>query len=368
MPRGDISLHDIRKAPLRDLRPHHDQVGILSAESLRQEARRQIRCGDVRTAVIYLEALHLVRPSLDTTLELATLYRQCQLYTDGLELLRHSHELWPSRTDLISMQAEFAMLAKAYEQAAALWLRLIGHTGKLARYPLLRAIACFRQLQQEDAAQELIARYASDLSRMLTASAFEHLQHGLRGPIGVEKGLYMITGNNGTGKTTVGQWLQALGVMIVDADIEIAAFCDGRRWAILRYDLSLGSPESEANIDWIWPRERFERACAESRVSERAVFVIGGFGATVMPYVQCARRVFHLTAPTKVIAHRLAGRGSPAHRVGSAGYNAALRRNAGEAQPRYPAQIISAEGSVWQSCAAILDGLGVRIAPQARRV
>jgi hypothetical protein len=255
------------------------------------------------------------------------------------------------------MQAELAMLAQDFARAAPLWQRLIaGHESKAA-YPVLRALACARQLRDDATARSILRQYEGILAGNCPPAALARLKRGWSGRDLLAPGLYMLTGNNGAGKTEIGHVLQALGLSIIDTDIEIGAFCLGEDWAVIRHELNRRHPNAADRIEWLWPRRRFAEACARHRVSERPVFLIGGFGEAVAPYVKNARQIFHLTAPTKVIAQRLVSRGSPAHRKGTEGYRDALRRNAKQAHPDYPAQIIPSNRPVWQSCEQILTCL-----------
>ncbi len=319
-------------------------------------------------ARVYLEALHHLQPSPESALELAALHRQCHDFAQGLAHLREADARWPGRVDLLRAQAELAMLAKAFEAAGELWQRLISADGMAGSYPVLRRVACLRQMAREDAAQCQIAACATALEAQLSKPAVELLRSPVSSRVALVPGLYLVTGNNGTGKTTVGHFLQALGFHTIDADIDIAAFCDGHRWAILRHDLSRGRPEIETGLRWLWPRARFEEACGAFGDLERVVFVIGGFGQAVAPYIHRFDKVFHLTAPTDVIAHRLEKRGSPSHRKGSPGYRSALRRNTKASSPPYPAHIIKADRPVWQICEVILASLGARPSQAAKPV
>ncbi len=343
-------------APLRDLNWHRQHAAGLAPAQLRRAARKRQQRGDVRAARVYLEALHHAAPDLDTALDLAALHRQCHEHARGIALLSQACSLWPDRVDILHAMAELAMLAKEYALAAGLWARLVRLQGAAGVYPVLRAIACHRQTGDDPAVTDLMDRCAASLRLGFPPPALELLRAG----VGVPRpapGLYMVTGNNGTGKTTLGHFLQAMGVQIIDADTEIAAFSMGEHWSVLRHDLTRGRPEAEARTAWVWPVARFEAACTAAGASHRAVFVIGGFGQTVAPFAGRARHVFHLTAPTEVIARRLARRGSPAHRPGTAGHAAALRRNARVARPDYPAKVLRADRSVWEICAEILDVL-----------
>ncbi|MFN7002683.1 MAG: hypothetical protein ACK4NW_04520, partial [Roseinatronobacter sp.] len=142
---------------------------------------------------------------------------------------------------------------------------------------------------------------------------------------------------------------------IIDADTEIASFCLNRRFSDVRHDLQRLSPDANSRIHWAWPDCRVTERFARARQRREAVFVIGGFGKTILPYLDRFRRVFHLTAPDQVIAARLAARGSVGHKVGSKGYDAALRRNAREQDPGFPATVLSADRPAWAICAELLS-------------
>lgn len=313
-----------------------------------------MKLADLRAARVYLEALHAATPSPETALRLATLNRRCHDFAAGLAVLDRASTNWPCHRGILQALAELAMLDHQFARAAGVWTRLIADHGAKSVYPVLRAIACHRLGDDEHAVLSLLNLAAPILRTSYPARVVDwlHAGAGRHAP-----GLYMVTGNNGTGKTTLGHLLQALGLSIIDADTEIAAFCRGQRWSVLRHDLSRGVPEAEAEIQWLWPQSRFDAACAAAKPDTQAVFVIGGFGRSVVPYVGHARQIFHLTAPADVIARRLARRGSPAHRPGTAGHAAALRRNAREARPDYPAHILQSDRPVWDICDDMLAAL-----------
>lgn len=355
---GDMMAPEgMRQADERDLGWHQADAAGRDPSRLRQAVDRRKTRADLRAARVYLEALHAAQPCPETALELAAMHRKCHDHAAGLDVLDKALAHWPKRADILQAQAELATRDKQFGRAASLWTRLIAGHGVTSAYPVLRAIACHRLSGDEGAVASLLERNAAVLRSAYPSMTLQLLEGGVDAVGPVTPGLYMVTGNNGTGKTTLGHALQAMGFTIIDADIDIAAFCRGDRWSVLRHDLTRGVAEAEAQVRWLWPASRFDAACAAAKPEARPVFVIGGFGQSVAPYISRARKVFHFTAPTDVIARRLARRGSPAHLPGTAGHAAALRRNARQAKPDYPAHILQSDRPVWHILADMLDAL-----------
>ncbi len=342
----------------RDLASHRARAVRLDEMQLRKAMARRHGLGDMRAAVLYGESLFQVAPSAALALQLARFHRQCRSYQQARAVLAKASAHWPDHPDMLRLQAEIAMLAKDNDRAAALWLRVLQIGPVAGVYPILQAIGCLRRCGDEAQVHALVTAYAPVLRATYPTEALTLLQTGLTGLPHDLPGLSMITGNNGTGKTTVGHVLQAIGFTIVDADTEIAVFRRQNHCSPVRFDLTGGDPKAEAQTQWDWPDDRFHAACAVARRADRPAIVIGGFGRVVSRHIAVADHVFHLTVPTHVIAKRLEKRNSPAHRPGTQGYAAALRRNARAAVPEYPATILMANRPVWQICSDILQTLG----------
>ena len=343
---------------LRDLSWHRARATVLNDAQLRRAMVRRQALGDVRAAALYGEALFHVAPSAELALQLALFHRQCRSHRRALAVLAEARAQWPDHADLLRMQAEVAMLAKDIERAATVWLKVLWRRPVAGVYPILQAISCFRHCGDEAQVHDLVTTYEPILHTVYPTRALSLLRVGLDGLPHDLPDLSMITGNNGTGKTTLGHVLQAIGFMIVDADTEIAVFRRKNRYSPVRYDLTGGDPEAEAQTFWDWPDDQFASACNAARQVGRPVVVIGGFGRVVRQHIAASDHVFHLTAPTEVIAKRLEKRNSPAHRPGTKGYAAALQRNDRAANPEYPATIVMSNRPVWQVCSDILRVLG----------
>lgn len=340
---------------------------MLDLHGLKKSVKGRLKRGDFRSAAIYLEALYSRDPQPETALQLAQMHTRCRAYTDCLAHLHKARTQWPDDTALLRATAETAMLAKAFADASAAWQELIARQPPEAPYPVLRALACLRATGQQGAAQEFVLRHGEDLRRYIARAGVQMLRNGHLSCCDIPPGLYLVSGNNGTGKSTLGHFLQALGYPIIDADTEIASFCHKGRFSDSRYDLMRATAAADTDLRWSWPGSRVTRSFAAARKRKEPVFVIGGHGATVAPYIPRFRQVLHLTAPDEVIAERLAKRNSISHKPGSKGYHAALKRNARALTPDYPATLIASDRPVWAVCADVLSAIKTdATAPEAR--
>ncbi|TVP73260.1 MAG: hypothetical protein EA339_04010 [Rhodobacteraceae bacterium] len=338
---------------------HRRQAGTLDVPRLDAQLRSRSAKQDWRGAVVYLEALYARAPAAETALQLAQMLRRCRAEDDAQLHLQDALSRWPQNLALHQCMAESATATGNFSLGFRAWERVIATQPSPGRYPILRALACLRLSGQDEAATHFITRHAAALGQHMPRIGLCMLRKGRRGLPAVPPGLYLVSGNNGTGKTTLGHFLQALGHQIIDADRVIASFCAADQFSDLRYDLARKFPD--AQITWGWPAARADQQFNAVDITRDVVFVIGGFGATVAPYVHRFRHVLHLTVPDHVIAERLKQRNSPSHAPGSKGFAAALRRNSREADPGYPARIIPANRPVAMVCAASLAAIGAPI-------
>lgn len=343
-----------RPLPERDLTWHRTQAALMDQPGLDKALRGRIKRGDYRAAIVYLDRMMAIAPDPATALTQAQMQMRCRAYSDALRQLQDALESWPEDLPLRRIQAEIAMLAKDYPFAEQAWEILLDQHRVQGPYAILRRLACLRLRGQHDAAQAFLGMQADRLRKHMARAGLQMLR---KPRTTLPAGLYLVCGNNGTGKSTLGHFLQAMGYAIIDADTEIASFCLGRRFSDVRYDLLRAFPQGEADIRWFWPETRARACFTAARRQKAAVFVIGGFGATVAPYRDAFRQVFHLSAPDHVIADRLAARNSIGHKPGSSGFNAALRRNAREQRPDFDAIILSADRPTWAICADLLAAI-----------
>ncbi len=339
--------------PPRDLSWHVAQATRLDPHALAQRARKKLLKGDIRAAICYLEAQQTLAPDADLALHLAALHRQCRAFARALAHLKPALARWPARADLLRPGAEIATLAGDHAFAAKLWDRLAG-AGLSPLEPVLRAIGCLREIGDEARVSALLERHQTLLRQKLTPAGLKMVAQGAAACANLPQGLYLVTGNNGTGKTRLGHFLQTLGFRTVEADIEIGCYSHNGRYADLAHDLMRHAPPDAVPPRWIWPRDRVAVMRARMLASGGAVFIVGGHGQIVADHVGGVERVIHLHAPTSVIAQRLARRASPSHRVGSQAYDAALRRNRRLDAPDYPVIRLRADRPVWKTCAEML--------------
>ncbi len=330
---------------------------MLDQPGLHKSLKGRLKRGDFRGATVYLAALQARNPQPETALDLAQMQNRCRAYFDALEQLRHARRQWPDDDALLRMFAETAMLAQTFDEAATAWQELITRLGPDTPYPVLRALACLRAIHQDSRAQEVLGAHGDRLRKYMARAGLQMLRRGRMPDHEIPRGLYLVSGNNGTGKSTLGHFLHALGYHIIDADTEIASFCTQGRFCDLRYDLLRATGAAETDLRWSWPETRVTHSFAAARKRKEPVFVIGGHGATVAPYIPRFRQVFHLTVPDDVIATRLAKRNSISHKVGSKGYLAALKRNTRTHIPDYKATLINADRPVWAICADVLSAI-----------
>ena len=356
---GDSIFDDVKPLAERDMIWHRRQADELDLPGLDAELRNRSAKQDWRGAVVYLEALHARAPASETALKLAQMLRRCRAEDEAQLHLQGALLHWPQDPALHQCLAESAMATGDFSLGFRAWERVIAAQPSPGRYPILRALACLRLSGQGEAATQFITQHAAALGRHMPRIGTRMLHEGRGGLSAVPPGLYLVSGNNGVGKTTLGHFLQALGHQIIDADRVIASFCAMGQFSDLRYDLVRRFPD--AQISWVWPAMRADQYFDAVDTERDVVFVIGGFGATVAPYVNRFRHILHLTVPDHVIAARLKQRNSPSHAPGSKGFAAALRRNAREATPDYPAQIIPANRPVAMVCAASLAAIGAPI-------
>lgn len=348
---GDDILHTSRPAPPRDLGLHQAQAQKCARAELQTRLRIHLQSGDIRAAICYLEQLYLRDPSIARALHLGQLYRQCRAFQSAIAHLKAAHDLWPHAAEILGPLAEICTIGKEFQTGAACWRALIRQHKDVNLHAVLRAIACYRQIGDEDSASALLIRHEAIFKQKFPPAAIRLMTLGRAGADLKSSGFYLVTGNNGTGKTRTGHFLQMLGYQIVDADVEIGSFCCDGLCADVRYDLTQGDKTLAERTKWCWPRYRFD---AIGDATRKEVFIIGGHGAIVHDHVSACRQVFHLYAPTEVIARRLAHRNSASHQIGSRGYIAALGRNKRESVPSYPATLLRSDRPVWKVCAELL--------------
>lgn len=318
---------------------------------LESHLQMHLHRGDIRAALCYLEELYLRHPDIARALQLAQLYRQCRAFQAAIAHLQAALGLWPDTPEILRPLAEISMLGKQYQAAAAYWLALAQYDKGANLHAILRAIACYRQIGDETRAVALLNQHDALFQQKYPVAAIRLIALGRAGAPKLPAGLCLVTGNNGAGKTRAGHFLQMLGYRIVDADIEIASFCRDGVYSDIRFDLTQGDKTCAAQTHWRWPRDRFDTI---RNSIEHEGFIIGGHGAIVREYIAECRQVFHLHAPTEVIAQRLRQRNSASHRIGSKGYEAALRRNTRESLPAYQATLLRSDRPVWRICAELL--------------
>ncbi|TVR47333.1 MAG: hypothetical protein EA386_07890 [Rhodobacteraceae bacterium] len=340
-PGHDLGLHRARATGM-------DLQGLATAMTARADL------GDIRAALIYGAALFARQPDAALAQRLARFHRQCRSFASGARLLSRVQPQPRECPAVLRQQAELATLAQDDSAAARLWEQVLGATREPGSYAILQAIGSLRNAGQDARAQQVIHAYADPLCAAHGPDATALIAKGLHGLPSAPPALSMITGNNGTGKTSVGHLLQAIGFRIVDADAAIGMYCRAARYSPLRFDLSQGDPQMERDIVWTWPEALFHAACSRARASGRPVAVVGGFGRVVAPFVEQVDHVIHLAAPSGVIARRLAKRNSPTHRPGTPGHTAALRRNDRLSAQGLGATPIRANQPVWQVCTDIL--------------
>lgn len=346
--------------PTRDLSWHRAQAALQDLQALKKSLSGRLKRQDFRAATLYLAATLALERKADTALHLAQMLNRCRDYQASLNHLRTAHTLWPNDCALLRLLAETAMLAAEFSVAFAAWQDLLSRQKPQGPYPVLRAAACLHAIGAHSDAQDFIERQGDRLRKFMAREGVQMLRRGRASADIPARGLYLVAGNNGTGKSTLGHFLHAMGYAIIDADTEIASFCHKGRFSDLRYDLKRATSAQDGELCWSWPEIRVTDSFAAARKRNEPVFVIGGNGATVAPYIPRFRRVFHLVAPDAVIAERLARRNSLNHKVGSRGYEAALRRNGRELKPDYPAALIASDRPVWAVCADILTRLGAQ--------
>ena len=341
--------------PERDLTWHRTQAAGLDRTRLQRALNRRLNRGDFRAATVYLARLQNLDPTAERALQLGQLHMRCRSYRTGVQFLQQAAAQWPDDLSLLRARAELAMLAQDFVLAGTLWRDLLARQTPAGPYPVLRALACLRQTGQSAQAREIALHHAEILRRSMSRTGVQMLRNG-RDTMGkLPRGLYLVSGNNGTGKSTLGHMLQAMGYPVIDADTQIASFCLRNRFSDIRYELQRLNPQAESDIVWAWPELRVTEQFAAARHRREAVFVIGGFGRTVSPFCDRFRQIFHLSAPDHVIAARLARRASIGHRPGSKGYAAALKRNARHQQPEYAATVLCSDRPVSAICAELLS-------------
>jgi hypothetical protein len=354
-PRGPtVADASLQAHPGHDLDQHRARATGMDVQGLTAAMMARADLGDIRAALVYGEALFARQPDAALAQRLARFHRQCRTFRAGARLLSRVQARSCESPAVLRQQAELAALAQDFSAAANLWEQVLGASREPGSYAILQAVGCLRHAGQDALAQKVIRAHSDPLRAAHGPDAVALLSKGLQGLPAAPPALSMITGNNGTGKTSVGHLLQAIGFRIVDADAAIGMYCRAGQYSPLRFDLTQGNPQMERDIVWIWPGSLFHAACSRARDSGRPVAVVGGFGWVVAPFIEQVDHVIHMAAPTGVIARRLAKRNSPTHRPGTRGHAAALRRNDRLSAQALGATPIRANQPIWQVCADIV--------------
>ena len=323
------------------------QVELLTARAESHMAR-----GDIRAAIRDWEALHTICPDAAPHERLARAYRQIRDFRNYCRVLRRMHDDAPDDPRILRRLAEGTKHARRYRAAARYWEKLHSLTRSKGGKALLNAIACRRLHGDSDGVERCLGRHRRFLDKRLAPLAARMVREGTALFPEIPAGPYLVTGNNGTGKTTAGKFLETMGYRVVHADLEIAEYRLGERSGVIRHDVE-GS-EAVGQARWGWRADKVARIGEDALADNVPVFIVGGAAKSRQKFAGQVMAVFRLIAPDAVLVRRLGGRDACKWAPGSEAITRALKRNrkmSGDSQ----ALSIRTDRPVHEVCHAILS-------------
>lgn len=197
-------------------------------------------------------------------------------YEAATRVLRTALGHFPDTTAFLDLLGEALMYQRLWQEAVPVWEARLGadETPPPMQVVLFLASA-YRRLGREAEAAALLAAHGQELERLYGAETAAVLHRGRAGLPESRPGAYWITGPSGTGKTTVGHLLGALGFETVDGDKELGQFTHVDTGevtgATAPYPITASFLAENA---WTWDLERLAHILSACR--DDVVFIFGG--------------------------------------------------------------------------------------------
>ena len=276
---------------------------VTQVQTFAARAEDHLARGDLRAAIRDWEALEAIRPDAVPREQLARAYRKIRDFRSYCKLLRRMYEDAPDDVRILRQLAEGCRYAHRYRAAARYWEKVHSLTRGKGRQAVLNAIACHRLHGDRDGVERCLKRHRKRLDRFLAPLAARMVREGTEFFPELPAGLYLVTGNNGTGKTTAGKFLETMGYRVVHADVELAEYRLGERSGVIRYDVEGTQAASQARF-W-WPDDKVARIREGALADDVPVFIVGGAFNARRRFSEMAVAVFRLLVPDTVLVRRL---------------------------------------------------------------
>lgn len=259
----------------------------------------------------------------------------------------------PDNVTALRVLAQYHLHMQDHAAAAEVLSRLQS-LGTVDATVLLQHIGCLRKTLGDAAARDFMAAHRAELEGLFPAEEIGLLWRGRQaGRVG-RPGMHLVYGGNGTGKTTVGRYLFAMGYHIVEMDVEVAGLLAGDRFA-----LSMSAfTRADGPVRFAWPpsglahvRERAARAAAP--------VVCVGWAHNAGTHLRSFDSSYRLYAAPEIKVRRLQARDPKRWAEGSENWKRLFSHNSGPEKRSVSMQIDAA-----QPVAAIVGSIDAAIAAQ----
>lgn len=246
-------------------------------------------------------------------------------YDAATKVLRSALGHFPDNVAFLGLLGETLMYRRLWHEAVPVWeAHITADAGPPAVSTVLALAAAYRRLGREQDAAALLDGQASQLVATYDAQTAAVLNRGRAALPETPRGVYWISGPSGTGKTTVGRLLGALGYETVDGDKELGRFV--RKDTNEPVGVSAPYPVTAEFLSlnvWTWDFDRLREILASC--PDDTVFVFGG-ASKVAQALHLFSATFRLQASPDVIRKRLQSRDPARYADGSPALAKVMRR------------------------------------------
>lgn len=262
-------------------------------------------------------------------LKVARAFRLIHEFEDEILVLSAAIERMTEepRTDEKVQEKLIRAIAKAYSRAerwseAAVFWRELLNLGFAGRSDLYALIGSTTKSDQSTGLLKLVEKYPEDFGAHLTDEEIEALTQYNCHTVKLKPGLYIVGGGNGTGKSAVGRFLEAVGHVVIDGDTQIAEYNIGHEWQKSRFDFG----DHAAAAKFSWPRRSIEKYRDMALSLNRAVFIVG-WAHNAWKVLDIGRLGFWLRVPLDVRITRLRAREPKRWADGAPEYSSLVKRH-----------------------------------------
>lgn len=316
-------------------------------------ARAAMKNRDWSAAIALWTEAAAAAPSQQVFRGLCHAYLKLKDYEAAARVLRTALGNFPDNAFFLERLGETLMYQRLWQEAVPVWeARLAIDDSPPTVQTVLALVAAYRRLGREPEAAALLRLHDPELSRIYGAETAAVLHHGRAALPEINPGVYWITGPSGTGKTTVGHLLGALGFETVDGDKELGRFTriDTGELTGTTAPRPITANFLAANA-WTWDLEKLEGIL--SSCQDDVVFVFGGAqNAGKARHLFAAHLAFH--APAEILRERLQAREPARFADGSPSLMKVLE-SAKKLRPGGTAKVIPSDQSLFRVLSDIVS-------------